>query len=203
MQDQGPCRAPHGRRCLVKASTSEPLHRRLAPTRRTGRGEGLTPFHADLGVSSGFEPPTPCTPCRCATRLLEQIENLIQGTEQAGTRLTCTFACPMSGKTVTGRADIVKANGSMATKAKTKLRASAIKSMTRSVKSSLRGVLGNNVFGKLAGEMVNDKAKEVSAQGGYSEDEMQCATLAAFETVRRQFSWNEATCSFVHASVAG
>lgn len=128
-----------------------------------------------------------------------QIAPLVQDSQLAGTRMTCVFACPVSGKTARGAADVVKANG-LGTKVKSTLRSSVIRSASRSIGSSLRSVLGNGVVGRLAGEVVRDKAKEAQADGGFDEAELQSATMAAFEQVRAQFAWDDGEQRFVHAS---
>ena len=132
-----------------------------------------------------------------------QLQNLIQSAEQRGKQLSCVFECPVSGKTAQARVDIVKANDSVTTKVKSKLRDSAIKSTTRSLTKGLRSLFGSNVVSRIAGDLVKDQAKAVSNQGGFSQGELECATLRAFEQVRRQFVWDESRCGFVHQSVVG
>ena len=96
--------------------------------------------------------------------------------------------------------DVVAANDSIATKARSKLRTSALRSLTRSLGKTMRSVLGNNVVGRLAGELVNDKGKAIAGQGGFTQAELECAKLAAFEQVRAQFTWAEERAGFVHRS---
>ena len=132
------------------------------------------------------------------------IQNLIQSTEQTGNQLACVFACPVSGKLANAKVDIVKANGdALQTKVKARLRESAIKSITRTVTRALRSVLGSNAVGRLAGDLAKDKAKSVSKEGGFDADELQRATVVAFEKVQSSFAWGEAQGGFVHSSVSG
>ena len=88
------------------------------------------------------------------------IQPLIQSAAQRGTRLTCVFECPVSSKTASATVDILQANdNAFATKARARVTAAAAKSVSRSVGRTLRGLFGNNVVGKLAGEFANDKTK--------------------------------------------
>lgn len=125
------------------------------------------------------------------------IQPLVRDTKLAKTRLTCTFACPVTDKTEHGTADVISANG-LGTKVRSRVRTSAIQSMTRSVTRTLRSLLGNNVVGKLAGELTNDQAKNLQAGGGFRDEEMQAATVAAFEQVRARFAWDDASERYVH-----
>lgn len=131
---------------------------------------------------------------------ISQIRNLIQSVDQKGSRLACVFRCPETGKSASATVDIVEANGSFKTKAKARVRESAIRSITRSVGRTLRGLLGNNVVGRLAGEVVKDQSKAMASQGGFDAAELDRATVAAFEQVQQQFTWNEGESRFVHAS---
>lgn len=131
------------------------------------------------------------------------VEPLVTTSEQNGARLACEFTCPRTGKKAKATVDIVKANDSIATKAKSQLRSSAVKSATRGIGRSLRGILGNNMFGRLANDLVKDQGKAIEKSGGFDDSEMQCATLAAFAQVRAQFVWDEEHRGFVHSSAAG
>ncbi|MCA8948846.1 MAG: hypothetical protein KDE27_05045 [Planctomycetes bacterium] len=131
------------------------------------------------------------------------IQPLIQSAAQRGTRLTCVFECPVSSKTASATVDILQANdNAFATKARARVTAAAAKSVSRSVGRTLRGLFGNNVVGKLAGEFANDKTKGLAAQHGFDNASLERAKLAAFEQVRRQFTWQPEPGRFVHASVA-
>lgn len=128
------------------------------------------------------------------------IENLVETRQQKGTRLECVFACPVSGKRQKTTVDIVAANDSVATKVRSRLRGAAVRSITRGAGRTLRSLFGNNAVGKLACELASDKGKEVAAEGGFDEHELQRAVVVAFEGVAAQFVRSVAHGGFVHRS---
>ena len=132
-----------------------------------------------------------------------RIQDLVQATEQRGARLTVAFECPATAKGASTTVDIVEANdNAIATKARSRVRSAAIQSVQKSVTRTLRGLFGNNVFGKLANEVVSDRAKAAKATGGFTDAEVETAIVAAFGNVQDQFVWQSAGERYVHKSAA-
>ncbi len=130
-----------------------------------------------------------------------RIRDLVRSTQQRGPRLAVQFECPATGKAATVTVDVVAANdNALATKARSRFRTAAIKSVQRSVTRTLRSLLGNNVVGKLAGEVVSDKAKAANESGGFTDAEMETAILSAFAQVQDQFAWQPQGERYVHRS---
>ena len=132
-----------------------------------------------------------------------RIQDLVRSTSKRGSRLTVAFECPATAKVATITVDVVQANdNAFATKARSSLHTAAVKSVQRTVSRTLRGWFGNNVLGKLAGEVADDKVTAVGATGGFSETEIQTAIVAAFTQVQDQFTYQAEGERYVHRSVA-
>jgi tellurite resistance protein len=134
----------------------------------------------------------------------DNVSPLVAEARPSGRSVQVTFRCPVSGTTVSARANAAATAG-LADKAGKVVKRSLLWSLRGAVSSLVRGIFGYGILGRLAGDLAYSAVSEVTREtGGHdlSESERRNAILAAFETVRNRFVWDRERGAWVSTEAA-
>ncbi|MCM8525751.1 MAG: TerB family tellurite resistance protein [Lentisphaeraceae bacterium] len=129
--------------------------------------------------------------------------NLVNS-DVSGRRVSCTFKCPVNGKTVNSSASVAVDRGLMAT-----AKSSATRSIGWSIRSAIsrtvRNVLGYGIASKVAGDVVNEGTRDLGRTDNstLSEREKEKGIVEAFQSVASQFVWNDESQQWISSAAAG
>lgn len=122
----------------------------------------------------------------------EAIQPLIYNVQEQGRSIQVIFRCPVSGKEVQARHYQAKDN-SMGARIQESAQRSALYAVQQAIGETIRSVFGYNIFGRVAGDVARQTVYSASSQmnNSLSPKEKQEAIRKAFQSVQRQFTWDE------------
>ena len=135
----------------------------------------------------------------------DNVQPLIADVQASGRRVSVQFRCPASGR-------VVPAQHTMGAKAPNRMAQTAQRSVMyevrRAVGPMLRGIFGNNMMGRMAGQMADSAMRNATmgvtgtGRQTLSNAEQQEAVLEAFRSVAGQFVWDGQNGRWIAAAAA-
>ena len=122
----------------------------------------------------------------------EAIEPLLYNVQEQGRSVQVVFRCPVSGKEVQARHYQAKDN-SMGARIQDNAQRSVLYAIQQAIGTTIRSFFGNNIVGRVAGDVARQTTSSASSHmnNSLSQKERQEAITRAFQSVQRQFTWDE------------
>lgn len=120
------------------------------------------------------------------------IESLIASSDVKGNKIDVLFRCPVTGVEASSTAPLKKL-GDMKSKMTRSVKKNVWSGLRRSATRAVSDTLGKGMAGKIAKDLTSTGLKEAEKNSAFSELEIQAAIVAAFESVRARFRWDDAS----------
>ena len=131
----------------------------------------------------------------------DAINPLIANLQEQGRTVHVTFQCPITQKQVSARHYASK-DTSMSSRMQDTVSRSAMYSIQNAIGRAIRDIFGYNMFGRIASDLARQTVNHTSnnVRNSLSQKEKEQAILQAFQSVSKQFAWDNKNMRWIAAN---